>query len=169
MTEQEQLTQEQLDNLLKNAFAMQVPILEKFMKDTHDRYALATTSFKRDMEAMKETEWHQFFASKLLPHFFLEHLGFGASFRFNGHDKEVDLPENVVPVRNDADEQIDKVVLGVKKAMQDEHIKNHDLVANFYKETLELACQMGSRVGMSDEFYTLVKPSLVHATKANDL
>ncbi|MCY1690136.1 hypothetical protein OVA29_04345 [Exiguobacterium sp. SL14] len=66
-------------------------------------------------------------------------------------------------VRNDADEQIEKVVLGVKKAMQDEHIKNHDLVANFYKETLELACQMGSRVGMSDEFYTLVKPSLVHA------
>jgi len=36
-------------------------------------------------------------------------------------------------------------------------------VAKFYQETLELACQMGSRVGMSDEFYTLVKPSLVQA------
>ncbi|WP_214847095.1 hypothetical protein [Exiguobacterium sp. s193] len=162
MAEQEQLTQEQLDNLLKNSFAMQVPILEKFMKDTHDRYALATTSFKRDMEAMKESEWHQFFAGKLLPHFFLEHLGFGASFRFNGHDKEVDLPDNVVPVRNDADDQIAKVVLGVEKAMKDMHIKNHSLVAKFYQETLELACQMGSRVGMSDEFYTLVKPSLAH-------
>lgn len=160
MAEQKQLTQQELDNLLKNAFAMQVPVIEKFMEDTHDRYALATTSFKRDMEAMKESAWHEFFASKLLPHFFLEHLGFGASFRFNDYEKEVKLPDNMVPVRNDADEQIAKVVLGVEKAMKDMHIKNHGLVSEFYKETLELVCQLGSKVGMSDEFYTLVKPSL---------
>ncbi|WP_445002747.1 hypothetical protein [Exiguobacterium alkaliphilum] len=162
MSNESQLSRAQLDALLKNVFALQIPVIEKFMTDLFKQYVSTASTFKQDMDTMKATDWHkQFFGQKAMPHLFIENLGFGASFRHQEQDKIVKIPENMTIVKPDSDAQIEEILQNLDKTMASmPTIKNKGLVKKFYKETLELVCQLGSRTGMMDDFYAKVKGSL---------
>ncbi|MGE9213771.1 hypothetical protein [Exiguobacterium aurantiacum] len=165
MSNEQQLSRAQLDALLKNVFALQIPVIEKFMTDLFKKYVSTASTFKQDMDTMKATDWHkQFFGQKVMPHLFIENLGFGASFRHQEQDKVVKIPDNMTVVKPDSDDQIEEILQNLDKTLASmDGIKNKGLVKKFYKETLELICQLGSRTGMMDEFYEQVKGSLTKA------
>ena len=165
MSNESQLSRAQLDALLKNVFALQIPVIEKFMTDLFRKYVSTASTFKQDMDTMKESDWHkQFFGQKVMPHLFIENLGFGASFRHQEQDKVVKIPDNMTVVKPDSDDQIEEILQNLDKTLASmDNIKNKGLVKKFYKETLELICQLGSRTGMMDEFYEKVKGSLTNA------
>lgn len=165
MSNESQLSRAQLDALLKNVFALQIPVIEKFMTDLFRKYVSTASTFKQDMDTMKESDWHkQFFGQKVMPHLFIENLGFGASFRHQEQDKVVKIPDNMTVVKPDSDDQIEEILQNLDKTLTSmDSIKNKGLVKKFYKETLELICQLGSRTGMMDEFYEKVKGSLTNA------
>lgn len=161
MSNESQLSRAQLDALLKNVFALQIPVIERFMSDLFKQYVSTASTFKQDMDTMKATEWHtHFFGQKVMPHLFIENLGFGASFRHQEQDKVVKLPENMTVVKPDSDDQIKEILQNLDQTLASMEIKNKGLVKKFYKETLELICQLGSRTGMMDDFYEKVKGSL---------
>lgn len=165
MSNESQLSRAQLDALLKNVFALQIPVIEKFMTDLFRKYVSTASTFKQDMDTMKESDWHkQFFGQKVMPHLFIENLGFGASFRHQEQEKVVKIPDNMTVVKPDSDDQIEEILQNLDKTLASmDSIKNKGLVKKFYKETLELICQLGSRTGMMDEFYEKVKGSLTNA------
>ncbi|MHC9160511.1 hypothetical protein [Exiguobacterium profundum] len=162
MSNETTLTRAQLDALLKNVFALQIPVIEKFMTDLFKQYVSTASTFKQDMDTMKATDWHKhFFGQKVMPHLFIENLGFGASFRHQGQEKVVSIPENMTVVKPDSDAQIKEILENLDQTLASmDGIKNKGLVKKFYKETLELICQLGSRTGMMDDFYDKVKGSL---------
>lgn len=164
MSNESTLSRAQLDALLKNVFALQIPVIEKFMTDLFKKYVSTASTFKQDMDTMKASEWHQqFFGQKAMPHLFIENLGFGASFRHQEQEKVVKIPDNMTVVKPDSDDQIAEILQNLDKTLASMEIKNKGLVKKFYKETLELICQLGSRTGMMDEFYEQVKGSLTKA------
>lgn len=161
MQDVKMMSRQQLDVLLQKTFALHIPIVEQFMTDLFRQYVGTASTFKEDMDTMKASDWHmQLFGQKAMPHMFIENLGYGASFRHRGQDKVVDIPKNMVPIKPDADEQIKEILVTLDRALESMTIKNKGLVTKFYKETLELICQLGSRAGMMDDFYEQVKGNL---------